>query len=222
MLPNYEVKYIQNIVEDLHKQLNIKNYPIKMFDVFKLHYKDNVVIGAMNIDPEKADVDISSNYIEELDKYIMIINKDRIQPNLMKRLNFSLAHELGHIVLKHWSKFKIIGKLDRLYEESYYNFMNSITEEEQAEIENYYDNPYILEQEADEFAGQFLAPLKIIEKYSINAEKKLSDFFFVSSKVIRIRFETLERLKPAKLPPVKKTQKQLMDEFFEIANKRYF
>ena len=32
----------------------------------------------------------------------MIINAHKVKKNLLKRLNFSLAHELGHIILGHY------------------------------------------------------------------------------------------------------------------------
>jgi Zn-dependent peptidase ImmA (M78 family) len=95
---------------------------------------------------------------------VMLVNEQRAL-KFPKRLNFSLAHELGHLVLKHYE---------------------------------YLDNPDIspekkelLEWHADEFAAQFL-----ISDYKLMQHKRvknsiLSDYFFVSEEVIRIRKESL-------------------------------
>jgi hypothetical protein len=51
--------------------------------------------------------------------------------------------------------------------------------------------------------------------YSTRQIDSLSNYFFVSPKVIKIRFEVLERLKPLpKYPKLKKSKEDLMNEIY--------
>ena len=90
-------------------------------------------------------------------------DKKRTSPHQHKRLNFSLAHELGHIVLEHYKPY----------------------------ANTKYPNLDYIEDEADEFAGQFLVPEKqlLLRPY---VEEILSDYFFVSTAVIQKRYLRLD------------------------------
>lgn len=161
MISNYREEVISSKVAELHKEYKIAEYPIKMPYIFKQFYGDKVVIKQLEVN---GNADVIANYDPIHDITAIIINKKRTSPRLHKRLNFSLAHELGHIVLQHYKPYS-----------------NT-------------DNPNIdyIEAEADEFAGQFLVPDKqlLIRPF---VESMLSDYFFVSAAVIQKRYFNLEQ-----------------------------
>jgi Zn-dependent peptidase ImmA (M78 family) len=160
MISDYRHQVISSKVSELHKQFKIAEYPIKMTHILKQFYSDKVVIKQLEVN---GNADVIANYDPIHDITAIIINKKRTSPRLHKRLNFSLAHELGHIVLQHYKPYS-----------------NT-------------DNPNIdyIEAEADEFAGQFLVPDKqlLIRPF---VESMLSDYFFVSTAVIQKRYFSLE------------------------------
>ncbi|HYE08740.1 MAG TPA: ImmA/IrrE family metallo-endopeptidase [Patescibacteria group bacterium] len=167
MISDYRHQVISSKVSELHKEFKIAEYPIKMPYIFKQFYGDKVVIKQLEVN---GNADVIANYDPIHDITAIIINKTRTSARLHKRLNFSLAHELGHIVLQHYRPYS-----------------NT-------------DNPNIdyIEEEADEFAGQFLVPDKqlLIRPY---VESMLSDYFFVSTAVIQKRYFNIDcRLKQVK------------------------
>jgi Zn-dependent peptidase ImmA (M78 family) len=125
IIPELRLNYIGQKVDELYNKLDIQGYPIIMLDILEQHYSDKYLIHFAEFS-EKAEV--VTNYYPAYDECVIIINEKCRQDNLQKRLNFSLAHEFGHIVLKHHLHAKADG------------------------LTLYY------EREADEFAGQFLMP----------------------------------------------------------------
>ncbi len=99
------------------------------------------------------DADVVSYYDPDKKVCIMMVNEQRAF-RYPKRLNFSLAHELGHLVLKH-----------------YINYLNK-PDISAAEKE-------ILEKQADEFAGQFLVNEHKLKEHKRVNNASLSDYFFV-------------------------------------------
>lgn len=139
--------FIKDAANTLTNKLRITNYPIIMLDLFAEHYADKYFIHYASFS-DKADV--VTNYCADFDECIIFINEKVVKPNLMKRLNFSLAHELGHLVLEHYK-----------------------------EADSNCDLPSGLELEAHEFAAQFLMPEDEIyfmpKKLSL-----ISEYFHVS------------------------------------------
>ncbi|EGP4808374.1 ImmA/IrrE family metallo-endopeptidase, partial [Enterococcus faecium] len=90
------------------------------------------------------------------EEFIIVYNSD-ITTNIVERIRFSIAHELGHIILNHFSSGDLILTRGGLSEERY----------------------KILEKEADTFARELLAPTFLMqpEKWSI---KQVCDIFDVS------------------------------------------
>lgn len=193
MLSDYERGIISETVIKFINDLNISKYPINMIDLIKNHYKDKIILCSFPIESEESDVDAITNYNDEYDKYVMVINQNRIKPSLMKRLNFSLAHEIGHIVLKHNEIVKIIDNYDwEKYgsEEDPYSCL----------IDEYcIDHPTLLEEEANEFAGRLLVDDKLLKKFGMRNQTYLSDYFFVSQSVIKVRFDIMNRRLPIKV-----------------------
>ena len=102
-----------------------KEYPVIMMNILQQHYSDKYLINYAEFS-EKAEV--VTNYYPAYDECVIHINEVYRQDRLQKRLNFSLAHEFGHLILQHHRYTTPVG------------------------LPPYY------EKEADEFAGQFLMP----------------------------------------------------------------
>lgn len=152
-----------------------------------------------------SEVGISVEYTEDLsddiDAYVIWdvnINKPKIVFNLLtyhKRTLFSLAHELGHLVL-HWQwipTFKneeISIKKDNAVLSVYYRKETGYTEEEREK-----------EYQANHFAACFLIPEEVGKKFinqqikaELNAETIISNMettFYVSHSMAATRFSNL-------------------------------
>lgn len=147
MINNPRCLAIQKKADDLRQQLGLTEYPIKAGEIIKTHFHDKILLAYY---PMRGDSDAFTYYHQDLDMYLIIINKDRTTKKWLKRLNFSLAHELGHIILDH---------------KRFYIHKNS--------------QPF-QEEEADEFAGQFLMPFDEMRYAMHFLPHGISDYFYVS------------------------------------------
>jgi Zn-dependent peptidase ImmA (M78 family) len=86
-----------------------------------------------------------------------------------RRYRFTLAHEIGHVALGHYSTYDL-------------NTLSPL------EIN-------ILDKEADEFAGEFLVPKTMLKMVKIIDIDRLSDVFQVSHDVMRIRLQRHNMIK---------------------------
>mgnify|MGYP001171389736 FL=1 len=86
---------------------------------------------------------------------------------MVERIRFTIAHEIGHIVLGHF--------------EEYSNML--LTDEE----------AYILDKEADMFAGEILMPYKYMLIYHNWSIKGLTYRFHVSKEAVKVRLSVLEK-----------------------------
>jgi Zn-dependent peptidase ImmA (M78 family) len=162
MISDYRLGIITAKIQELHEQLKIAEYPVKMPALLKQFYSDKIIIKQVEF---QGSADVVANYDPVHDVTAIIINKSRTSPRLHKRLNFSLAHELGHIALEHYKFYASTDKAKLDY----------------------------IEEEANEFAGQFLVPEKqfMIRPYDIHW---LSDIFFVSTEVIQKRYLNINKI----------------------------
>ena len=87
------------LAENLTNSLGITEYPINILELIRNYYSDRYYIHFTEF---HDNADVVTNYYRPTDECIILINEKRYIPSLMKRLNFSLAHELGHIVLRHY------------------------------------------------------------------------------------------------------------------------
>jgi Zn-dependent peptidase ImmA (M78 family) len=155
------LEYIKIKVNSLRKYLEIKSYPIMMEDLLKKHFYSRCLIRYL---PLPDSIDAVSEYHQELKKLVIVINSFKTKGFMRKRLNFSLAHELGHLVLEHYNEFKDNPPNDRVQE---------------------------LEDEANEFAGLLLVNEYKLRKDRRCQTAFWSDYFFVSQEVVRIRKERI-------------------------------
>jgi Zn-dependent peptidase ImmA (M78 family) len=184
VISNYRLDIVSAKTQELHKQFKIAEFPIKMPLIFKKYYGDKIIMKQVNI---QGSADVVANYDPIHDVAAIIINKHRANPNLHKRLNFSLAHELGHIVLGHYKFYASTNKVSLDY----------------------------IEEEANEFAAQFLVPEKhfIIRPYD---EAWLSDVFFVSTEVIKKRYEHINSRNKVKSAEQKKLDMMIDKYLFDV------
>ncbi|MFT9495819.1 ImmA/IrrE family metallo-endopeptidase, partial [Anaerosolibacter sp.] len=98
---------------------------------------------------------------DNIEKYKICIDTSLYGP----RVNFTAAHEIGHIILNHFIDF------------DYYN----LTEQEE----------FILDKEADTFAGELLMPRNLILQSKIKDLQKFSEFFNVSKDAMEVRLKFL-------------------------------
>lgn len=161
-MTRYELSLIDNEAYKLHKELK-QNTPIQNFDK---------LIEDLGGRLEEVDL-VEDAHIEKYDnKFIIRVNKN----NSELRNNFSIAHEIGHLIL-HMAYNSKEKKFEKNFEDNkiYYRYGSSREE-----------------YEANEFAGAFLMPeSKFIEivNNNTNNEKlcsinKVSQYFNVSNQAV--------------------------------------
>lgn len=116
-------------------------------------------------------VSLKSNLAVE---YIILVNFR----SFAVRQRFTIAHEIGHIVLNHCDRSNVF-----MYKHP------KIT----------VNDNFILERDADIFASELLIPtphlLKLIKSDETQDIKRLSDFFQVSKQAMAIKLEEIKRAK---------------------------
>ena len=112
-----------------------------------------------------------TDYRSDHNVYLMQINRSRVrypfETSADRRLNFTLAHEIGHIMLDH---LKVPRNLKT---------KAGIAREE---------------QEADEFAGRLLMPDFMIYTCNFYSLEKAAEYFMVSKTALWIRLNNMNRL----------------------------
>ena len=163
MLTLDRMNRIFDIVYNLTIAFDIEEYPISMKNIILTRYIDKCILGCI---PMNEDIDAVTEYDPVTGYYVIIVNRNRTVPKMLKRLNFTLAHELGHIVLEHEPYFR----------------------------KDIRTPPGILamyEEEANEFAGQFLMPEYLVEITGFNLNL-LSERFNVSKDAAAKRLEMMQ------------------------------
>lgn len=89
-----------------------------------------------------------------------------------ERINWTLAHELGHIALNHLNDFPEL------------EFCRSGLTDEQYTV---------LEKEADSFAGSLLSPLIVLKEIGVNSNHQIKSLCNISDEAAKHRFTSLIR-----------------------------
>lgn len=127
--------------------------------------------------------------------FVTVFRKDYLFP---RRNYYTLAHELGHIILGHFFEFEKTsllrgGLLDKEYK--------------------------VLEREAEIFAAEFLMPMPVLRKLQINSYRDIVNICKVTYTSAKIRMEELQKFKLTvrTIIPYLQVQKQ----FHDFIYKRY-
>lgn len=116
-------------------------------------------------------IDAQTVYLKEVDRYYIGLNRSKLRYPFRSssdyRANFTIAHELGHILLGHLS-LPDTQKDDALRQEQ--------------------------DTEADEFAGQFLMPERLLLRCTFRWPSKVAEHFKVSHTALWQRLNNLKCL----------------------------
>lgn len=169
--------YIRNQVLQLYKELPIIEFPLNpkvFFDQIEncriMSYQTCAKINHCSLHDVMLLCESNSgctNYDVTSDKYLVLYNTSTENNNVTGRIRWTLAHELGHVVLKHLPYVA----------ESYiaeHNFNNL-------------SNP-ALEGEADYFAAALLCPMPLYERFHIQSPTDIQHIFGLSSEASDVRW----------------------------------
>lgn len=158
---NNRKEFIRQTAYNILKKMEIKIFPFSIYDLIN-QFNEVKLFSFSKITPIIRDIsnkkittntfpdfigsDEAITYQKENSNYITIYNDD-ISQKTPQRIRFTLAHELGHVILGHFKN------------DNCYLGRNSISDDEHSEMES----------EADFFATELLAPKTIISPdWSIN------------------------------------------------------
>ncbi len=172
-LPAYRSDYIKlQIKTFLHLfKIQIGNWPLDCIKLLEKMKETQVIpffYGFFRL-PDKYEA--ITNYHSDQNVYLMQINQNNMQypfeTSANRRLNFTIAHEIGHIMLNHLKVPRNLKTKEDIRKE---------------------------EQEANEFAGQLLMPDKLLACCSFNSISSVAEFFNVSDSALMVRLGKTYRL----------------------------
>lgn len=171
-IPESSLFYINKKIMWLMQALNLtdKDWPLDCFSLIKKIKETQIFqfdYGFFDLPPK---YDAISIYVNDHNVYLMQININKVNYPFTnssdRRMNFTLAHELAHIVLGHL----LIPRNLKTY----------------ADL-------YIEEQEANEFAGRLLMPVNVILSCNFFSLERVAAYLNVSNSALWTRINNLER-----------------------------
>ena len=177
---NYRSQFINLKLEQFIKQNNIK-WPIdcvKLLQEMKKSSRYGIKVIAI-IKGLSDGVDAATHYDKKTGHYAVIINRNRFSYPFKTssdcRLNFTIAHEIGHIVLEHLT----LG----------YNSKNK------EKVQSYINDLEAMNDfEADEFAARLLMPEKLLTTFNYYSLSQVASWLKVSKSALIYRLSRLNRL----------------------------
>lgn len=170
----------EDMADDFLILLEVSQLPIMLLDIFHLMNVRVTTYGAISkklgltydeIAEGFESVDGYSAYDADTNRYAVTYNETKSPP---ERQRWTLAHELGHIVLGHFKEFSKT-RLTR----------GGLTNEEY----------HILDQEADAFASEFLAPgLVLFESGAYRDRDAIQDVASISFTAAKYKASYLSRI----------------------------
>ncbi|HBJ2608542.1 ImmA/IrrE family metallo-endopeptidase [Clostridium botulinum] len=169
-IPKHRIEYITKSVKIFLKDFNLKHWPLDCVElILKIQKDQSLPIQIKSMANLPHNFDAATIYSKESNSFLIIVNRNKIhypfKISKHRRLNFTLAHELGHIYLKH----------HELPE-------NCKTEKDL----------YIEELEADEFAGKILMPKNKIYTSNFTSIKEIATYFNVSESAVLKRLTNIK------------------------------
>lgn len=152
------------------KSLDVSEIPVNPFKIVKENYNwqlkkcyINRLALFRNIEEVPHFDELNTDGMVEItkeNKYIIYLDKDCLSDNEY-RVNFTLAHEIGHIVLNHLVDFDVCSAND-------------------AEID-------ILDKEANAFAGELLMPINAVKTCHLKSLEEFASYFCVTKTAMQTR-----------------------------------
>jgi len=171
-IPHYRRQFIDARLSKFLRDFSIKKWPLDCVDLIKNIRDDKRIPLQIGVAANVRDkFDAVSRYVEEENVYQIILNRNKVrypfQNSRDRRLNFTIGHELGHIILDH------------LY------IPDTLKNDEERHIEDL---------EANEFAGKLLMPKKILLSCNFVSFPAVAEYFNVSTTALWMRLNNLQRL----------------------------
>jgi hypothetical protein len=171
-IPIYRLRFIDSKIKEFITSYSITEWPLDCVAIIQKIRDDKLL-------PLKLDFtrhvdkkfDALSRYIEDNNIIQIVFNRNKIRYPFLcskhRRFNFTVAHELGHIMLKHLD----IPDLQKN------------TQEKALE-----------DMEADEFAGRLLMPKDLLYSCNFRSAALVAKYFNVSISALWKRLNNLKRL----------------------------
>lgn len=176
--------FISNQILNVYRNLSDIQFPImpkllieKIPNCKIASYDEFAKISDCSVEEVAALCDSNSgctHYDKVNDKYLVLYNDSPENNNVSGRIRWTLAHELGHIVLKHLA----------------YLAEPSIAEHNINNI----SNPE-LEAEADHFAALLLSPMPLYEQLNVKSASDIYNVFGLSHEASEIRWREYQKWK---------------------------
>jgi ribosomal protein L37E len=170
-IPQYRIDYIELKLAELKKQFHINSCPVDCVDLLKEMKKwDKYPVYAVLKQDMPEGQDGATVYLKEHGCYQIWLNRRKFRypyrSSTDRRLNFTVAHEIGHILLEHL----MIPKECKLQEE--------------LDME---------EREANEFAARLLMPEKLVHTCNFYSIDAVSSYMNVSKSALMVRLNHMGR-----------------------------
>ncbi|MDS1001910.1 ImmA/IrrE family metallo-endopeptidase [Clostridium sporogenes] len=169
-IPKHRIDYINKRVQIFIEYFKLKHWPLDCVElILKIEKNQSLPIQIKSMANLSDSFDAATVYSKENNCFLIIVNRNKIhypfKISKHRRLNFTLAHELGHIYLRHYELPK-----------------NCKTEKDL----------YIEELEADEFAGKILMPKNKICTSNFKSIKEVAKYFNVSESAVLKRLTNIK------------------------------
>lgn len=180
-------KHIQSIANNVFISCKLNSYPIDLFLLFK-HFKNCRVVSysahmkKFNLTEKETISHFGSDegctiYNPLKDRYIIFYNDLDTYFKVPERVRWTLAHELGHVLLEH-NKISDKTKI----------FRSTLSDDEYS----------WMEAEANRFASLLLANPIILDKLNISSEADIKKYCNLSLEASKYRYENLLKWKKKK------------------------
>jgi len=172
LIPDYRQKFIDIRLKQFINEYKITKWPIDTIKLLKKIKKKKLLnIRFYSVPGTSSAFDAQVRYYPDEDLYMFLVNKQKVKypfrSSKDRRLNFTLAHEIGHIMLGHLS------------------IPDHLKTVKQKMIE---------EEEANEFAGRLLMPEPRLLSCNFVSHEKVAEYFNVSIQALWKRLNHLKRL----------------------------
>lgn len=169
-IPKHRIEYIDKTVYTFAKDFHLKYWPLDFVQIIlNIQQTQILPIQIKSLGNLSYKFEATTVYSSKSNKFLIVVNKNKIhypfKISKHRRLNFTLAHELGHIYLKHYLLPQECKTQKDLY---------------------------IEELEADEFAGRLLMPKNKIFSYRFSSINEIASDFNVSNWAVLKRLTNLK------------------------------